>query len=178
MSKESGRCRNLKDILTGRGKYAKKSDSHKPGSKKGLKIFLILVLVVLVGVGYFMFVGKTNCINFSCFQEKMSECDRASYVNENPEADWKYVVKGFSKGQCEVKVTLLSAKEGILEIDKAEGHSMTCFYEKGVGTYPEKDLGKCHGRLKEELQAIVIDKLHAYLVENLDGANAALSEVL
>ena len=51
---------------------------------------------------------------------------------------------------------------------------MSCFYDFGIAEYPEKDLSKCHGRLKEELQRIVIEKLHSHILENLGKIEAGL----
>ena len=50
-------------------------------------------------------------------------------------------------------------------------------YPKGIPIYPEKDLSKCHGRLKEELQAIIINKLHTYIIENIGEFRGNLTSV-
>ncbi|KKQ16334.1 MAG: hypothetical protein US28_C0002G0001, partial [Candidatus Daviesbacteria bacterium GW2011_GWA1_36_8] len=49
-----------------------------------------------------------------------------------------------------------------------------CLYERGVSAYPEKDLAKCHGRLKEELQTEIIKKLHSYVLTNVGDINRSL----
>jgi hypothetical protein len=44
---------------------------------------------------------------------------------------------------------------------------MECGFPKGVVVYPEQDIAQCHGLLKEEMQGIIIKKLHTYIVDNL-----------
>ena len=70
------------------------------------------------------------------------------------------------------------AKEGELGIDRLEGYEMSCFYDRGQGVYPEDDLSKCHGRLKEELQGIIINKLHTYVIENLGKIEEGIDKVV
>jgi hypothetical protein len=53
---------------------------------------------------------------------------------------------------------------------------MTCYYPLGTAAYAEKDLSKCHGLLKEELQTIIINKLHAYILENLGKVEEGLEK--
>ena len=48
-----------------------------------------------------------------------------------------------------------------------EKYDMDCALIYGRFIYPEKDLNNCHGRLKEEMQAIIIKKLHNYIIDNL-----------
>ena len=130
-------------------------------------ILLGIVILAVIVVGAMFFTQSTKCLNFECFQNEMSSCSKATYINEEPEASWGYEIVGKEGGQCVVNVKLLQAKKGELGIDQIVGFDMDCSYRIGVGTYPEKDLGACHGRLKEELQGIVIEKLHTYVLENL-----------
>jgi hypothetical protein len=60
---------------------------------------------------------------------------------------------------------------------RLEGQEMTCFLPKGVVMIPESDIGRCHGLLKEGLQDLVIEKLHAYLVQNLGQINLEMIDV-
>jgi hypothetical protein len=41
---------------------------------------------------------------------------------------------------------------------------------------PEDDLSRCTGQLKENLQEIIIQKLHAYVVENLGQISKELQQ--
>ena len=49
---------------------------------------------------------------------------------------------------------------------------------KGLIVYPEKDLGVCHGRLKEELQGIIIKRLHTYIVDNIGEIDETLDLIV
>jgi len=126
----------------------------------------ILVIVVLI-VTLFLTFSPSKCEGVACFQQRMIDCSSAEYVNEEPEASWGYKVIGRRGGQCEIEVTLLSAKEGSLGLRDYEGNSMSCFYDTGVFAYPEKDLDACSGELKENLQSVIIEKLYRYVVDNL-----------
>ncbi|MFH1425539.1 MAG: hypothetical protein ABIG28_02295 [archaeon] len=114
------------------------------------------------------------CGDLKCFQDAMKKCKSARYINEQDEASWRYEILKFEDGQCKIEVTLLQPKAGELSIEKLVGQNMVCDYPKGITSYPEGDLERCHGRLKEELQAMVIKKLHAYIIENIGEVNAGL----
>jgi hypothetical protein len=104
----------------------------------------------------------------------MARCSKGTFVNDEPQASWGYRILGTESKQCEIEVTLLQAKQGELGIDKFVGDEMTCYYPVGISAYAEKDLTKCHGLLKEELQQIIINKLHAYVIENLGKLDESL----
>lgn len=138
-----------------------------------LSLALAIAFAVLL---YFTF-RPEKCENFECFQQNMIECKPAFFINEETQAAWNYEIKGKKNGECEIEVTLLLAKEGELGIDRFEGNSMICFYPEGVSAYPDKDLALCHGRLKEDLQGIIIEKLHTYVLENLGEIKEGLGRI-
>ena len=149
--------------------------------KQYRKIIFISAIVIFVlavaGAVYFSFLYLPKCQNYECFQEYMSKCSKATYVNDEPEASWGYSIIGRLNENCAIKVTLLMAKKGELGIDKYVNDAMTCYYPKGVAAYPEKDLSKCHGQLKEDLQELIINKMHSYLLENLGKFDESLNKV-
>ena len=141
-------------------------------------VLVVLTIVVFVTALYFTYTPE-ECGSFECFQEKMSRCDWANYINEEPEASWRYDVLGpTEEGDCEVKVTLLAAKMGDLSIGDFQGNYMSCFYPLGTSAYPDKDLSLCHGRLKEDLQGRIITKLHEYFLDNLIEVEAEYREAI
>lgn len=147
--------------------------------KTKLRIVFAILIVVLIGiVVYLQFFYKPGCNNFFCFQEKMKSCEKYNFINEAEEATWYYEIKGKTTNDCQIYVKMLNAKKGELGIDSIVGYDMVCSYPLGVGIYPEKDIGKCHGRLKEELQNIIINKLHSYIIENLGKVDEALSKAV
>src|SRR3989344_4747751 len=133
-------------------------------------VYIVLIIIAIMAIGailYFNLSYTRDCQNYACWQEQMEKCSRTRFVNEVTEASWGYEIKGKKDGGCSMDITLLIAKEGELGITKLMGEKMNCNYPLGVSTYPEQDLSKCHGILKEELLTIKLNKYHAYLLENL-----------
>ena len=144
--------------------------------KKRWKTMGAIVIVLIFSV-YFSFFHKESCNNFECFQNAMKSCTSNSYLNEEAEASWHYQINGRSGSECVVEVELLQAKKGELSIEDLKGFSMECAYPYGIAAYPEKDLSRCHGRLKEELQNIIIKKLHSYIIDNIGKFDEKLNSV-
>lgn len=136
-------------------------------NKRAGLITFILVLVFLLALALYATFGHASCGSLSCFQENMARCSLATYVQEEPQASWQYNIEGRKNDKCTIKVTLLQAKEGDLELRNFEGNSMTCSYPAGTIAFPEKDMALCHGQLKEDLQGLIIKKLHQYILDNL-----------
>ncbi|MBS3077225.1 hypothetical protein J4233_03045 [Candidatus Pacearchaeota archaeon] len=132
-----------------------------------LIIFAVIALVLIALAVYTSFVRMPKCQTFECYEENMRQCKQVQYLNDGEEATWRYKILGIQDGACVVEVTLLQPKAGELGIEKLSGYSMECGFPKGIVAYPEKDLGSCHGRLKEEMQEIIIKKLHTYIVKNI-----------
>jgi len=134
-------------------------------------VYIVIGIVVVISAVtvYTTFFFTQECGNFACFQQKMQACERGTtYINDDKQATWQYKIQGSpDDGTCNVKVTLLQAKTGELELNKLIGESMNCYYPMDVGTYPEHDLDKCTGILKEGLQTLIINKLHAHIIDNL-----------
>ena len=131
-------------------------------------VFLILGLIFVVLAVKMTFFYTEKCSDLECFQAAMKNCDKAKYVNDIEEATWEYQILRMEKGECLVNVKLLQVKTGQLGMDDLQNYEMICSYPEGVVSYPEKDLEKCHGRLKEEMQGIIIKNLHKYMIENLE----------
>lgn len=149
-------------------------------NKRRLWVSILLVAAIvflIVYISYSYFYDPIECYNYECFQQKMSSCSKASYINEENEASWRYIIKGTKGNQCEVEVKLLQPKAGELGIEELRGLEMTCLYDLGFTGYPEDDINSCTGKLKEELQAIVIEKLHTYVLENLGRFDEELNRV-
>lgn len=136
-------------------------------------IIIGVCVVVFLSAVYFTF-RPTECADYTCFSEEMAKCSKANYINDGIEATWKYEVRGMVDETCEVEVTLLNMKEGELSTATLEGKSMSCFYPRGESAYPERDLSLCHGRLKEDIQEMIIKRLHGYVLSNLDEIKESL----
>lgn len=133
--------------------------------KRNFIIGLIIVVLLILGI-YYAF-KPDRCQDYECFRQHMVECNPAKYINEEREASWGYEVRGKVGNQCDVRVTLLMAKEGELKLTKFEGDYMDCYYPLGTAAFPDEDLGACTGVLKEDLQQRIIEKLHEYVLDNI-----------
>jgi hypothetical protein len=129
-------------------------------------VFFVAVISFFV---YLFFFDSKDCLDLTCYRERMGLCKKTFYIHDDEQAVWLYKIIGENKGQCQINVRLLSAKQGELGIDKLEGMSMDCFFPVGEVNYPEQKLDNCHGRLKEEFQSRIITKLHNVILENLKG---------
>ncbi len=137
---------------------------------------VIVALLLITAITYVMFFKKRVCGDFECFQRAAEQCFRFDYINDDTAASWKYEILGKSGDDCQIRVTLLSAKEGELGMNQFIGEDMTCDLQ-GAITYPEKDLRVCHGQLKEDLLYVIITKLHTYIIENLGRVDESLQTV-
>jgi len=145
------------------------------------KLALYVSLAVLFGVFAFgiTFYYSPPLDGFEEFSESMKQCESgAKYLNEESAATWRYKIKGVKDSACVVEVTLLQPKTGDVAMEDLTGYSMECAFPRGIATYAERQLDSCHGRLKEELQTVVIDKLQTYVLENLRGIDLGLTSAV
>jgi len=139
---------------------------------------LILIILVAVIAVYFTFFYPRKCGDATCFNSALLKCKRAKYIDDLTDAVWSYRIKGKSGDKCQVDVKLLQLKRGASEMVILEGKEMTCYLPLGVITSPQEDLKKCHGLLKEEMQSLIINRLHNYIVENLGEISEELKKPL
>jgi len=138
-------------------------------NKKRISIsFIVLLVGLIIYSGYFLIYKPVECSDKTCFNDAMDNCKRISWIREDAQASWLYRVNGNDKGDaCTVNVKLLKMKEGTIDSENLEGLEMDCVMPKTETQFPEKDISVCTGGLKEELQDIVIQRMHNYLLENL-----------
>jgi len=151
--------------------------SHHVIKKNRTVVALVLFLVMSSALALYFTFEPTSCETLECFQDHMVVCKPASFVNENREASWRYAIQRLTDKGCVIEVTLLQAKEGELHLRNFEGDSMLCTYPRGVIAYPDKDMSLCHGLLKEDLQGLIIEKLHGYIINNLDDIKNEFSRI-
>jgi len=133
----------------------------------GKVILIILMIIVAIAAIYFTFFFAYKCEDIACFRSHQEKCSRTKFTNNLEDAAWFYHIKGKKNGECKILVEVLQVKEGTIEKLGLNGKSMECYLQLGSIASPEADLLKCHGELKEELQTLIINKLHAYVVENV-----------
>jgi len=142
------------------------------------KLGLYVTLAVVFGLAAtsLTFFYSPPLDDFEEFQASMKKCEAgARYLNEETAATWRYKIDRLEGSDCIIEVTLLQPKVGSLETEELTGYSMECTFPRGVSAYPEKALDRCHGRLKEELQTIVISKLQTYVLDNLNKIDQSLA---
>lgn len=154
-----------------------KEGYHKDKEILKFIIIVFIFLVILTLVYYFLFYTRV-CKDKECFANSLVKCDKASWINDAEEATWLYTIKGISDSSCEVEVKLLIIKKGKIEMEKAQGKSMSCYIPLNTFVSPEQDLGRCSGVLKEEMQDLLIKRLHSYILENLGKVSEELTKPL
>jgi len=137
-------------------------------------VFIALILFIVV---YFFFFRVVSCDSPECFGTQLSKCHKASFIRDTDKAIWQYQIIRESKENsenCEVKVKLLEIKQGSTDSEILEGKSMTCDYFKLNTNYPEEDISKCTGILKEQIQELIIKRTHDYILKNLEDIENSL----
>lgn len=145
------------------------------GTKK--KIILISLIVLLVLLAAIILYRKT-CDNISCFNTYLEGCRKATYIDDAQDSTWKYTILWRSGESCAVEVKVLAVKEGSVGIERLEGKDMTCYIPLEAKVDPKADLEKCHGILKEEIQNLIIQKMHSYILENVGRVSEELRQVI
>lgn len=135
-------------------------------TKVGIALLILFIASISFSIYYLFFYAKV-CNTGDCFAKAKQDCDRISYVKENVRGSWLYIIKGSDGKLCNIEVQLLKLKEGTFKSEKLEGKTMICSIRKDSVKYPEDDLSKCTGILKEELQTLIIQNMHSYLLENV-----------
>lgn len=145
----------------------------------GRLIVILLVIVVALAAVYFGLFFAYSCDDVACFRGHQEKCSRTKFVNDAEDATWKYHIRGKEEGKCEIDVTLVQVKTGKkINTVGLEGRTMTCLLPIGSLISPESDLSACYGDLKEGLQQTIINKLHAYIVENVGEIGEELQGVV
>ncbi len=141
-------------------------------------IIFVIILILAALIVYFIFFYYQNCETKGCFDKSLAKCSKAEYVSETEQASWLYKVKGKEGDNCKVEVKLLQLKQGDEKLTSLEGKKMKCYLPYGLVSRPERSLERCHGLLKEEMQKVIINRLHSYIVDNLGEISEGLEEPL
>lgn len=136
--------------------------------KKVLLSLIILVAIIVASIVIIFLYYPKSCEDPECFAKALNNCKRVSLVKEDAKAVWYYEIIGRAKGEdCNVKVRLLKMKQGTIDVEYLEGEEMTCIVQKGETFFPEENMESCTGLLKEELQGLIIEKMHSYILKNI-----------
>jgi hypothetical protein len=148
--------------------------------KKSDWIALAVIGVIIIGIAamYFTFYYSYKCNDLPCYMSHQKECSRTTFIKDSEDTTWKYFVTGKQDGKCGILVEVLSVKAGTADKQRLEGKTMECLLPLGSTASPESDIAKCHGELKEEMQNLIIQKLHSYILENLGEIGGELSDLI
>lgn len=149
----------------------------RKGQTGKLVLFLSLI-IILIGAIYFTFYFSYSCDDLACFQAHQRECSRTKFINDAQDISWEYKILGESNKACEIEVEVLKVKQGELDKKRIEGKNMKCYLTLGEDSPPESDISNCNGMLKEELQEIIIEKLHLYVIENIGEISEELKKAV
>ena len=144
-------------------------------TKRGIKVVLFTALIVLAAI---LILYSKHCSDITCFNTYLGKCHKAVYVSDVTDATWRYEIIGKSQGKCLVNVKLLVAKEGNADLKGLENNEMDCYTELGDIKDPKADLRNCNGLLKEKVQEVIIQKMHAYILENIGKISTELQKVI
>jgi hypothetical protein len=137
-----------------------------------------LIVLSALSLIFFKVTYTTVCETDSCFSEQLATCSRAEFLKDTTDARWYYKIVGPQENSCEVYVKLAQLRRGSTEIERLSGLDMNCFLPHSVVESPQKDIERCHGPLREEIQSILIQKMHSYLLENLGRINQEFTSII
>lgn len=144
--------------------------------KRGIILTIIIIVLAFAIATYFVFFYSTNCgSDENCWKTKLETCSKARFTNDAGEIIWEYKILRKQNDDCLVNVKVLRIVDGLQKTRILEGKSMKCSLPFGAYTVPERDVTLCHGLLKEEIQTLMIDKLHQYVLENIGEISDELS---
>ena len=143
------------------------------------KTAILIVVILIVGIiaVYITFFYHPKCKDVKCWDERLKTCSKAVYINEPIDVTWLYTIDGKKSGNCEVKVKMLEIKRGLKQAEILKGKEMTCLLPLGFKVAPESNPNLCTGPLKEAMQALIIQKLHEYILENTGQIEEELTSV-
>lgn len=147
--------------------------------KKKIITITIIIMVIIITITaiilevliLFTDLEENKCNSLECFKDALFTCKKISFIRIDNSYSWNYNILGYSDFKsCNIKVKLIKIKRGDLELEALQNKEMICKINRIEEIFPEKDLSKCKGALKEELQQILIDRMHEKLFKNISQA--------
>ena len=149
--------------------------------KRGLYILATIIIIVAIVSVYLTFFYYPKCNDPACWSSKLKECSRATYTSSPVDVTWKYTILGKDnvdgQDKCRVKVLALDIKRGLKKTESLEGKDMVCYLPFGSTVAPEANPNICTGRLKEEIQVLIIEKLHEYIIQSLGELSSQVTQI-
>lgn len=133
---------------------------------------IVIVLVVLALI--FVFYEKDCTGDVECFNRAFSSCSKAKFELIKGGNLYSYQIRGGLISDCTIDITLvrMAAGSDANLVERFEGKSMRCKLPSteisGKSFEEMTDLADyCTGPLKEEMYKMIIERMYAYLIENL-----------
>ncbi len=162
--------RSVKEVFESQG-------YRKPG-KRLIIASIILLLGIIIFLAYYLFYYYTPCYEKECFEKAILKCKRVSWTKDDAQSSWFYRIYGNAQGEsCRIEVTLVKMKHGTTDSERLQGKQMICTHKKGETRFPEENIKDCSGALKEEMQDIIIQRMHNYLLKNVGEIKTEFTKV-
>ncbi|MEM3074837.1 MAG: hypothetical protein QW727_02765 [Candidatus Pacearchaeota archaeon] len=149
-----------------------------------MKLGVIIVIVVIsVGIitAYTTFLYYPKCKDIECWNSKLKKCSKAIFINEPRDITWEYTILGkktiSDQKKCVVKTKVIDIRRGLKKTEILEGKEMICSLPFGAIILPEANPNFCTGKLKEEMQGLIIQKLHEYILQNIGKLTKESTEI-
>ncbi len=139
---------------------------------------VVLAVILLIAIIVLVLMKTKECSNLECFNSALEKCKKAAWLSDENDAAWEYTIKGKANEECEVNVKLVEIKQGKTDVLKLQGMEMKCYVPAGFSGNPQADLSKCHGALKEEMQDVIINKMHSYILDNIGKISSDLTKAV
>lgn len=120
------------------------------------------------------FFYNPKCGDELCFKNYLGTCAKVSFTDYKANSTWAYSIKGMSSDGCEVYAKLISIRTDVSK-ESLNGKDMSCYIPVNIlGAFmPEEKIEYCHGILKEEIQQMMIEQMHLYIVQNIGEISQA-----
>lgn len=155
-----------------------KEEIEKLTSKNSIIISLLIIILGLALLYYSGILLKPiECKDIACYKEYLLTCKKSFLINEDENYVYRYqILKANENSYCDVEVRIIKIKNSTTsDNEKLEGLEMLCKINRFEDILPEKNMLSCSGKLREELQEIIINRLHNILLENINKINEELS---
>ena len=148
-------------------------------AKKGIDInravYIVTGCALVLLIAYFAasFFYYPKCESKECFNNALQTCEKSGFLNVKEDSTWLYTIKGISEEKCRINVKAVSLKSDIVTGSALQGKDMDCAIPQNLlGSFmPEEKIEYCHGILKEEIQGLMIENMHLYIVQNIGQIN-------
>lgn len=142
---------------------------------------IISLFIIILGIALLYYSGillkPIECRDIACYKEYLLTCKKSFLINEDKNYVYRYeILRNNGNSYCDVQVRLIKIKtSSTSDNEKLEGLEMICKINRFEDILPEKNMLSCSGKLREDLQEIIINNLHSIILQNLNKINEELN---